>query len=290
MLAEETAERFPEEHSRSFFVTKLAPLADIFINDAFSVAHRSHASVVGFPKMLAAGVGRLMEKELGALKRAVQHVEKPCVYVLGGVKPEEVFDIADFALESEIADDILTTGFIGSIFLCASGVIEMSEAQKADKDFLECVGRAQKILGKARDIVKYPEDMAIEVEGKRKEIQVGHAKPGQLTGDIGKKTSEKYSRIIRDARTVIMKGPAGICEKRAFMNGTREILRAISISDAFSLIGGGHTAATMRAVGVDKSKMSNTYVSLSGGAFLRYLSGKSLPGIEVLKRRRKEEK
>jgi len=115
MLAEETLDETPEEHAKSVFVRKLSPLADIYINDAFSVAHRSHASVVGFPKVLDAGIGRLMERELSALARAVHQIERPVVYVLGGAKPEEVFDIIDFALERGV-DSILTTGPLVTYF------------------------------------------------------------------------------------------------------------------------------------------------------------------------------
>ncbi len=281
MLAEETLDKTPEEHSKSIFVRRLAPLADIYINDAFSVAHRSHASVVGFPKVLDAGVGRLMERELRALERAVHRIERPCVYVLGGVKPEEVFDIMEHILERKKIDSILTTGVIGNIFLHAKGIIPM----KVDKYLFESVNRARRILENEGDRIKYPEDVAIEVKGRREEISVEKVKPEQPIYDIGKKTSAKYSEIIRNARTVIMKGPSGLYEKEAFAEGTRDIFKAISNSDAFSLLGGGHTSAAISDVGMDKRKMANAHVSLAGGAFLRYLLGKRLPGIEVLKRR-----
>ena len=281
MLAEETLDKTPEEHAKSNFVRRLAPLADLYINDAFSVAHRSHASVVGFPMVLDAGVGRLMERELRALERAVHRIERPCVYVLGGVKPEEVFDIIDFALTRDV-DYILTTGMIGNLFLYAGGIIPL----KVEKDLLESVSRAERILERAGTRIKYPEDVAIAVEGRREEIPVDQVKPNQPIYDIGEKTITNYSEIIRNARTVIMKGPMGFYEKKEFAKGTREIFKAISTSDAFSLLGGGHTSAAISEVGMDKSEMMHAYVSLAGGAFLRYLLGKPLPGIEVLKRKK----
>ncbi|MDI6810976.1 MAG: phosphoglycerate kinase [archaeon] len=282
MLAEETLDKTPAQHAKSIFVRRLAPLADIYINDAFSVAHRAHASVVGFPMVLDAGVGRLMERELGALERAVHRIERPCVYVLGGVKPEEVFDIIDFALRSREVDSILTSGLIGNIFLYANGIIPM----KVDKDLLESVSRAKRILEQAGNKILYPEDVAIEVEGRREEIPVEQVKPNQPIYDIGEKTIETYSGIIRKARTVIMKGPMGFYENDEFARGTREIFKAISNSDAFSLLGGGHTSAAISEVGMDKREMTHAHVSLAGGAFLRYLLGKPLPGIEVLKRKK----
>jgi len=281
MLAEETLDKTPEEHARSNFVRRLAPLADLYINDAFSVAHRAHASVVGFPMVLDAGVGRLMERELRALERAVHRIERPCVYVLGGVKPEEVFDIINFALTRNV-DYILTTGMIGNLFLYAGGLIPL----KVDKDLLESVSRAERILEQAGNRIKYPEDVAIEVEGRREEVPVDQVKPNQPIYDIGEKTIANYSEIIKNARTVIMKGPMGFYENKEFAKGTREIFKAISTSDAFTLLGGGHTSAAISEIGMDKSEMTHAHVSLAGGAFLRYLLGKPLPGIEVLKRKK----
>ena len=284
MLAEETLLRSPEEHAQSFFVRTLAPLADIYINDAFSVAHRSHASVVGFPKVLEAGIGRLMERELRAMERAVHTIKRPCVYVLGGVKPEEVFDIMEYTLRKKKVNSILTSGALGTLFLHARGILELGEKEKSDKLFMENLDKAKKILKMDEDIIKYPEDVAIEVDGKRKEIPVELLHPEQHIYDIGERTGERYAEAIRDAKTVIMKGPVGLYEKEAFRKGTRDILYAVSSSGAFSLIGGGHTSAAMSTLGINKT--SHTHVSLAGGAFLRYLTEKRLPGIEVLRKQR----
>ncbi len=280
LLAEETLDKTPEEHAQSIFVRRLAPLADLYINDAFSVAHRAHASVVGFPKVLVSGVGRLMESELVALERAVHRIEHPCVYVLGGVKPEEVFDVIEYALDSGRVDYILTAGNVGNLFMVANGMIPM----KVDKNLLESVSRAKRIQERAGRKIKYPWDVAIELDGKRAEIPVEQVKANQPIYDIGQLTIEKYSEIIQNARTVIMKGPAGFYEKEGFAEGTRAIFNAISNSDAFTLLGGGHTSAAISDVGVDRrAMMKHAHVSLAGGAFLRYLLGKPLPGIEVLR-------
>ncbi|MBN1763318.1 MAG: phosphoglycerate kinase [Methanomicrobia archaeon] len=282
LLAEETLAKTPEEHSKSIFVQRLAPLADLYINDAFSVAHRAHASVVGFPMVLDAGVGRLMESELSALERAVNNIERPSVYVLGGVKPEEVFDIIEFALESREVDYILTTGGVGNLFMVANGMIPM----KVEDQLLESVRRAKDIQRRAGNKIKYPWDLAIELNGKREEIPVDMVKPNQPIYDIGHVTMEKYSEIIKNARTVIMKGPAGYYEREGFADGTRALFKAIAESKAFSLLGGGHTSAAISELGLDRSEMKHVHVSLAGGAFLRYLLGNQLPGLEVLKRKK----
>ncbi len=292
MLAEETLSRSPEEHAKSIFVRRLAPLADIYINDAFSVAHRSHASVVGFPRALkekgvgagAVGIGRLMERELVALEKAVHSIKKPCVYVLGGVKPEEVLDVMEHTLRRGKVNTYLTAGSLGTLFLYARNIIEPSEEQKADEEFMKTLERAKRILAEGGEKIKYPEDVAVDLGGRREEIPVEQLKPKQQIYDIGERTSEDYAEQIKDARTVIMKGPAGLYEKEEFAEGTRELLKAVSSSDAFSLLGGGHTSAAISTLGMSKSKMSNAHVSLAGGAFLKYLLGNHLPGIEVLRK------
>jgi len=190
-----------------------------------------------------------------------------------------VFDIIDFALERGV-DSILTTGAIGNLFLYAKGVIPL----KVDKHLFESVDRARRIAERGGRRIKYPWDVAIEVDGKREEIPLEEVKPNQPIYDIGEITCEKYGEIIKNAKTVIMKGPAGLYEKKAFAKGTKEIFKAISDSDAFSLLGGGHTSAAISEVGMDKNEMGNVHVSLAGGAFLMYLLGKPLPGIEVLRK------
>jgi phosphoglycerate kinase len=176
-------------------------------------------------------------------------------------------------------DYILTAGNVGNLFMVANGMIPM----KVDKDLLESVSRAKRIQERAGRKIKYPWDVAIELDGKRAEIPVEQVKANQPIYDIGQVTIEKYSEIIQNARTVIMKGPAGFYEKDGFAEGTRAIFNAISNSDAFTLLGGGHTSAAISDVGVDRRAMKHAHVSLAGGAFLRYLLGKPLPGIEVLR-------
>ncbi len=285
LLAEETLQRTPAEHARSIFVQRLAPLGDIYINDAFSVAHRSHASVVGFPAVMDAGIGRLMERELRALRRAVHSIRRPCIYVLGGVKSEEVFDIMEHTLKRGKVTEILTAGALGTLFLYARGAIEPSEEEKRDREFMAKLDRAKRILELGDDKIKCPVDVAVEEGGKRKEISIESLKPRQKIYDIGEKTAKEYTEEIKKASTVIMKGPAGWYEHEAFRKGTEELLRALSSSDAFSLIGGGHTSAALSTIGINKNELPHAHVSLAGGAFLQYLLEKNLPGIEVLKKR-----
>ncbi|MDF2958040.1 MAG: 3-phosphoglycerate kinase [Candidatus Alkanophagales archaeon MCA70_species_1] len=278
LLAEETLELPPEEHAKSIFVRKLASLFDIFINDAFSVAHRSHASVVGFAKVLPSGVGRVMEQELQALQRATQNTERPCIYIIGGAKYEDAFSIIEHVLSTGKADKVLVTGFIANLFLAAKGFFEMER-------YLEAVRRARNILRRFGEKIELPEDVAVEENGERREVAVSEVEPPIY--DIGTGTIEKYLKMIESAKTIIMKGPAGVYEREEFRVGTKALLEGVASAAAFSLLGGGDTSSAINVVGLDKSRFS--YVSLAGGALLRYLSGRSLPGLDVLARGKSSE-
>ena len=166
---EERKSKTPEEHAESDFIKALAPLADLFVNDAFSAAHRSHASVVGFTAVLPSVAGRIMERELKALSRVLESPEKPCVFILGGAKADDSLKISQYVLKNNIADYILTGGITGHLFLVATGV----DLGKPNMKLLE----KQKVLGLVPGIkdlmaeypgkIKVPVDVAVEVEGKR---------------------------------------------------------------------------------------------------------------------------
>ena len=117
----ETKKASPEEHSKSELVMNLAPLADLFVNDAFAAAHRAHASIVGFTVLLPSAAGRIMERELKALSRVLENPEKPCIFILGGAKADDSLQISKYVLDNNIADYVLTGGITGHLFLAAKG-------------------------------------------------------------------------------------------------------------------------------------------------------------------------
>lgn len=277
MLAEETLKRSPEEHSKSIFIRKLAPLMDIYINDGFETAHRSHASLVGFPYVLPAGIGRLLEKELESLKKVIEDIRRPSVYVLGGVKFDEILLLIEHLLEKNKADYIIATGDLTNLFLCVRGVID---ERNFDEKYVNAAKRVMDENGEER--IKLPKDVAIEVKGERKEIPVEDIKPSQAVYDIGMETCEEYSKLLEKARAIVMKGPAGVYEKKGFIDGTKRIFEAIANSKAFSIIAGGNTTSALKASGISKNKFS--HVSLAGGALLKYLMEERLPALEVLRR------
>ena len=273
----------PEEHSKSELVMNLAPLADIFVNDAFAAAHRAHASIVGFTVLLPSAAGRIMERELKALSKVLENPEKPCVYILGGAKADDSLQISKYVLDNNIADHVLTGGITGHLFLVARGYdlgkpnMELLEK----KELMGLVPGIKELMEKYPGKIETPVDLAVEVEGKRKEITVEELPTEHPIYDIGTKTIEKYSQIISNAKSIVFSGPPGVYEKEEFLKGTKGLFEAIASSNAFSLIGGGHSVAAVHSLGL-ADKMS--YISTAGGALIEFLMGKELPGVAALEK------
>jgi len=282
-LAEETLKADPEGHSRSFLVRKLSPLIDLFVNDAFSAAHRSQASLVGFTVNLPKALGRTMEREVSSLAKAMDDPEKPCVYVLGGLKPEEAFKVMAHGLESGGIDKAMTCGVIGRICLIASGVDTGPEDRKFFKKrgFVDFVPTAKDLVDSHGEKVVMPSDVAALDSGERVEIGIEDLPTDLEIFDIGGRTIEAYTKLISEARTIVMNGPAGVYEDARFKVGTEGILNAIAESDAFSLMGGGHTLGAMGKLGFPKERFS--YVSLAGGALISYLGGEKMPALDAMR-------
>ncbi len=282
LMAEEGLELKPEEHARSHMISRLAPLAEVFINDAFSAIHRSHASLVGFTATVPSGIGRVMEHELESLGRVVHNVTRPCTYILGGNKPKECLKIMRHVLDENVVDDILLGGVIGNIFLLASGY----DVGRKYQDFMEREGamafipEAKKLLDNNGGKIHMPQDLALETGAGREEVQVSQLPRDDNPYDIGAKTMEKYIDIIKKSMTIVIKGPMGVYENHDFAQGTEAVFQAIADSEAFSLIGGGDTSTAIKALGMDASRYS--YVSLGGGALLSYLGGEHSPVLEAL--------
>ncbi|MBS7659199.1 phosphoglycerate kinase [Candidatus Bathyarchaeota archaeon] len=285
-FAGETKEGTPEDHAKSELVQALAPLADIFVNDAFAAAHRAHVSIVGFTKVLPSIAGRIMERELKSLSRVLENPEKPCVYVLGGAKADDSLEISKYVLENGIADYVLTGGVVGHVFLVAKGY-DLGEPNMKfleEKKLLGLVPGIRELMQKYPDKIKVPVDVAVEVEKKRKEINVEDLPTKYPIYDIGAKTVEEYAKIIRSAKSIVVSGPMGVFENSEFVYGTKRIFEEIANSKAFSLAGGGHTIAALQELGLS-GKIS--YVSTAGGALIEFLMGRKLPGVTALEQGRK---
>ncbi len=277
----ETKKGTAEEHADTDFVKSLAPLADVFVNDAFAAAHRSHVSIIGFTAVLPAVAGRIMERELNALGKALTSPGRPCTYILGGAKADDALGISRHVLDNDNADYILAGGVAGHLFLSAKGV----DLGKPNVKFLEKKELTHFVPGIRELITKYPKhiktpiDLALDVNGKRQEIAVEELPADYAICDVGANTIRQYSEIITKSKSIVISGPLGIYENKEFENGTKRILEAAADAQAFTLVGGGHTVAAVKQWRLEK-KMS--YVSTAGGALVEFLMGKKLPGVAAL--------
>jgi phosphoglycerate kinase len=279
--AEENLEDKGEKLARTNLVSRLAPLFNLYVNDAFATAHRAQASLVGFPHVLPSAAGRLMEKELAALKRLLERPDRPSTYLLGGAKIEDKVPVIENILAAGKADHVLLGGNVGKVFLKAGGhkfgEVEEEELAKVP----EQIQRAKSILASHRDHILMPTDFGTLNDGKRVETSVSKLSRAGESLDIGGETAEKFASIVRESKTVVASGPLGVFEQNGFESGTKIILEAMADSSAFTVIGGGHLAGYAAILGIAE-KFS--HVSTAGGAMLSLLAGEQLPAIEALVR------
>jgi phosphoglycerate kinase len=280
----ETTKKTPEEHTKSELVTNLAPLADVFVGDGFAVAHRSQASVVGFSGVLTCVAGRIMERELRALDKVRRGEEKPCVYVLGGAKAEDGAAVCEYVLGHGTADYVLAGGVIGHLFLHAKGVAlgDATVDFLKSKNFLQYVPKIQDLLKKYPREILMPVDFGVDVKGKREDIGLQDLPTAHSILDIGSKTVEIFCHILEKAKIIVLSGPIGVYERDEFMLGTKGIFEKVAKSTAFSVTGGGNTIEAL-----EKLELTDdiSYVSTGGGALMEYLTGKTLPGVQALRKK-----
>jgi phosphoglycerate kinase len=277
----ETKSMSPEDASKTELVQNLAPLADLFVNDAFAAAHRGHVSMVGFTAVLPSAAGRIMERELKSLSKALEKPEKPSVYVMGGAKADDSLEISKYVLGNSIADYVLVGGVTSQLFLAAKGVDLGKKNMEflAKKELMGLVPGIKALMQQYGDKVVVPVDVALDVNGKRQEITVSQLPTEHSIFDIGKKTVENYAKLISTAKSIVVSGPMGVYENKEFNYGTKKVFEAIADNKAFSLAGGGNTIAAIQEYGLT-DKMG--YISTAGGALIEFLMGKKLPGVMAL--------
>ncbi|MCW4006737.1 MAG: phosphoglycerate kinase [Candidatus Bathyarchaeota archaeon] len=277
----ETKKGTPQEHSKTPVVQNLAPLADLFVNDAFAAAHRGHVSMVGFTAVLPSAAGRIMERELKSLSRALEKPEKPCVYVMGGAKADDSLEISRYVLSNNIADYVLVGGVTSQLFLAAKGVVlgPKTMAFLEKKDLVQFIPGIKDLLAAYPKSVILPVDVALDMDGKRKEINVSDLPTEHSIFDIGSKTVAEFEKIISQAKSIVVSGPMGVYESEEFNYGTKKVMQAIANSPGFSLAGGGNTIASINEYGLS-NKIG--YISTAGGALIEFLMGKKLPGVVAL--------
>ncbi|TNC23039.1 phosphoglycerate kinase [Amycolatopsis alkalitolerans] len=266
-----------DEAQRAELAAEFAKLADAFVSDGFGVVHRKQASVYDVARVLPAYAGGLVLAELEVLGKLTGRPERPYVVVLGGSKVSDKLAVIEALLPK--VDTLLIGGGMAFTFLAAQG-------HGVGKSLLEqdFVDTARKLLDEHGDKIVVPSDVVVAdrfaADAATDTVSAG-AIPGEWMGlDVGPRTVEAFAAKIAGAKTVFWNGPAGVFELAPFAAGTRGVGQAIADSGAFSVVGGGDSAAAVRVLGLPEEKFS--HISTGGGASLEYLEGKELPGVAVL--------
>lgn len=268
-----------EEKNDPSFAKQLASLADVFINDAFGTAHRAHASTVGVAAFLPAVTGLLMERELTILGKALHEPDRPFTAIVGGAKVKDKIGVLEHVLT--IADHVMIGGGLSYTFLKAQGY----EIGKSLVDVSK-LDVALHLLDKAKQhnvSFHMPVDIVIcdrfGADATTQVVDVQAIKPDWEGIDIGPKTRAQYADVIAKSKLVVWNGPLGVFEIEPFSHGTREIAQACATTNAYTIIGGGDSAAAVEKFGL-ASKMD--HMSTGGGASLEFMEGKQLPGVVAL--------
>ncbi|ESS08800.1 MAG: phosphoglycerate kinase [uncultured archaeon A07HN63] len=285
MCDDELPEEDPEVKADTEFVETLAPEFDAYINDAYSAAHRKHASLVGFPLVLPAFAGRVMETEYEANTAiASREFDGQVTMVVGGTKATDVIGVME-TLGDKI-DTFCLGGIASHLFLRAAGY-ESGYDRHEDLDLYDSQWEAnedviRRLLEERRDQIELPVGLAYEDDnGERAEHTREELDAGSYDYmDISEKTVEKYDPTIRNSDAVFLKGALGVFEEEKFSAGTVGAVKAIAETDCFSVVGGGDTSRSIEMYGMDEDSFD--HVSIAGGAYIRALTGADLPGVELL--------
>jgi len=275
-----------EENNDPEFAKALAKLGDIYVNDAFSVSHRAHASTEGIAHLLPAYAGRTLQTELDALVKALEHPDRPLTAIVGGAKVSTKLDLLGNLLRK--IDVLIIGGAMANTFLLAQG--KKVGKSLFEKDLVEI---AKKILDEARANKRQiilPVDAVVaekyEAHAPSRVVDVDHVGDNDMILDIGPRSIEYAISELARSKTLVWNGPFGTFEIEPFDNGTDEVAEAAAeLTQAGKLVsvaGGGDTVAALNAAGVAGRL---TYVSTAGGAFLEWLEGKALPGVEILRQK-----
>lgn len=275
-----------EEANDPVFVKALAELGDFFVNDAFSAAHRAHASTAGLAALLPCAAGRLMEEELTALSRALEHPVKPVCAVVGGSKISTKIDLLK-NLTRKVAVLILGGGMANTFLAARGGAIG---ASLCETDMLDTARAIWEEAEKNGCEILLPEDAVVAPELKADApigiVRADAVPEGQMILDLGPDSTENAKARLRDCPTIVWNGPLGVFETPPFDKATNEIALCVSEltkeGSVLSVAGGGDTVAALTHAG---AIAGFSYVSTAGGAFLEWLEGKELPGVAALRKK-----
>lgn len=279
------AETSKDPSERRAFAGDLAELGDAFVSDGFGVVHRQQASVYELAQLLPSAAGRLVAAELDVLQRLTADAARPYTVVLGGSKVSDKLGVISHLIER--VDTLLIGGGMVFTFLAAQGHAVASSLLESDqidtvRGYLDDAERRGVRIVLPSDIVvaeKFAADARHEVVA-ADAIESSQFGSAGLGLDIGPRSAETFASAIAESETVFWNGPMGVFELDAFAGGTRTVARALTETHAFTVVGGGDSAAAVRALGFSDDQFG--HISTGGGASLEYLEGKSLPGLEVL--------
>ncbi|MBO4207763.1 phosphoglycerate kinase [Micromonospora echinofusca] len=266
-----------DEGERGAFADQLAALAEAYVDDAFGAVHRRHASVYDVPARLPHVAGRLVLREVEVLSKLTGEPERPYVVVLGGSKVSDKLAVIEALLPK--VDRLLIGGGMCFTFLKAQGH-EVGTSLLEE----EMIETCRDLLDRAEGRIMLPVDVvaaaAFAPDAAHDTVAADAIPANRLGLDIGPRSVAAFAEVIGSARTVFWNGPMGVFEMPAFAAGTRGVAEAITKVDGFTVVGGGDSAAAVRALGLDESSFG--HISTGGGASLEYLEGKTLPGIAAL--------
>lgn len=268
-----------EEANDSNLALTWAALADLYVNDAFGAAHRAHASTVGIAEHLPAVAGFLLQKELSVLQKALSDPERPFTAIIGGAKVRDKIGVIANLLDR--VDHLLIGGGLSYTFLYAQGyevghsLLDREKVELA-RSFLEQAKQKKVQLILPVDVVVAPEFAS---DAPATVVSIDAIPADQEALDIGPQTREQYAKVVQQSKLVLWNGPMGVFEFDRFAQGTYAVAKALADADAYSIIGGGDSAAAIKKAGLTEQV---DHISTGGGASLEFLEGKALPGVQIL--------
>lgn len=271
-----------EQQADTLLVRRLAPLADLYICDAFAAAHRDQPSLCGFEQVLPSAMGRLFEEEYCVISEVMENPEHPCVFVLGGAKIDDAFRMMDAVLRSGAADTVLTGGLVAEVLLWANGddIGEPARGLIRERGYAGLVETGKDLLSRYSGKITLPSDLGCAENGVRAEYRLGALPDKAMVIDIGSETAKVYSEAILNGKTIFVNGPMGVFEEAAGELGTKMIWDALGDTRGRTVIGGGDSiTATKKYDKTDKID----YICTGGGALIRFLSGEELPVVKALR-------
>lgn len=279
LLLENVRYHAEEEKNEPEFVKQLARLAEVYVNDAFGTAHRAHASTEGIAHHLPGVAGFLLQKEIESMGKALENPERPFVAIIGGAKVSDKIGVIENLLHK--VDALIIGGGMANTFLKAQGYSLGKSLVEGDK-----LSLAQEILDRGRELqvdILLPQDVVAAKEFKAdapyRVTAVREIAEDEMALDIGPESAGLFSARIQKARTIVWNGPMGVFEMEHFAKGTEKVAQAVALCPGLTIVGGGDSVAAVEKMGVGEQM---SHISTGGGASLKLLEGKTLPGIAAL--------